>query len=78
MMRIHPLNFSILLFFLLASQTTSYGQSEKQLCGTYQKENLRNISKEDADLIDQLQGSVWRNCLNAKKAVLLILILKLL
>jgi len=38
---------------LLLLQSVSYGQAEKQLCGTYQKENLRNIAKEDADLIDQ-------------------------
>jgi len=53
LMKMKSMHLFVFLCSLLSLQSISYGQAEKQLCGTYQKENLRNIAKEDADLIDQ-------------------------
>jgi len=58
-MKMKLYSFFTIVFFLLVSQTTSYAQTEKQLCETYQKENLRNIEIADADLIDQF-GNYYR------------------
>ena len=52
-MKMNLLKALVFLFFLLTVPLIAYGQTEKQLCGSFQKENQRHATPIKADLMDQ-------------------------